>query len=55
MKLLIEFVFSFNIYYFFIWDTAGYATTRFPRRTKHNNKQQQEKKIDKVNIQIQSL
>lgn len=38
MKLLIEFV-SFNIYYFFIWNTAGYATTRFPRRSKHNNKQ----------------
>lgn len=57
MKLLIEFV-SFNIYYFFIWDTAGYATTRSPRRQpRYNNKRRSgaERESSKVNIQIQSF
>lgn len=49
MKLLIEFV-SFNIYWFFIWETAGYATTRFYRAEWMKNS---ESEIDKVNIQAQ--
>lgn len=50
-ELLIEFV-SFGIYCSFIWDTAGYATTRSPCKKFHRNNKQAN---NKANIQIKSL
>lgn len=55
MKLLIEFV-SFNIYFIFIWETAGYSAARSPSgRTELYSKRAHDESRQGKQIQNQSL